>query len=272
MARAIRCDLLRIFARNFRNLFAAAKFCDRNRARSRQNPVPHVLQRLTTRPRFVNWPHHQAVREIRCDFQRISDRNFRNYFPKPQHFGFEIAPKSAVPRVLQPGHDPQRSPDTVPSVGMLWRVRFGAIRGEFLTEIFETFSRPRNFAIETARDRAEIRCASRAAAWPRPAEVPRHCVERRHAVAALNFRKFRSEIRSKSHAPQHADARNRCCGPLGVVRKLRNTRRQGFRRDLARFRTKNFAAAKIFENFGPKSAPNRTKSYALQLADPRNRC
>ena len=52
-------------------------------------------------------------------------------FPTPQHFGVEIAPKSAVPRVLQPGHDPQRSPDTVSSVGMLWRVRFGAIRGEF---------------------------------------------------------------------------------------------------------------------------------------------
>ena len=164
MARAIRCDLLRIFDRNFRNLFAAAKFCDRNRARSRQNPVPHVLLRLTTRPRFVNWPHHHAAREIRCDFQRISDRNFRN-FPKPQHFGFEIAPKSAVPRVLQPGHDPQRSPDTVPSVGVLWRVRFGAIRGEFLTEIFEIFSRPRNFAIETGvHEIAPKSCASRAKA------------------------------------------------------------------------------------------------------------
>ena len=87
-----------------------------------------------------------------------------------------------------------------------------------------------------------------------------------------NFRKFRSEIRSKSHAPQHADARNRCWGPQRVVRKLRTTRRHAFLRDPARFRTKNVAAATIFENFGPKSAPNRTKSYALQHADPRNRC
>ena len=77
-------------------------------------------------------------------------------FMRPHHSGFEIAPKSAVPHVLQPGDDPQRSPDTVASVGMLWRVRFGAIRGEFLTEIFEIFSRPHNFALEIARDRAEI--------------------------------------------------------------------------------------------------------------------
>ena len=87
-------------------------------------------------------------------------------FPRPQHFGFEIAPKSALLRVLQPAHEPQRSPVTVPSVRMLRHVRFRAILGEILTEIFETFSRPRNFAIEIARDRAEIRCPPRAAAWP----------------------------------------------------------------------------------------------------------
>ena len=34
--------------------------------------------------------------------------------------------------------------------------------------------------------------------------------------------------------------------------RLRTTNRQGFRRDLARFRTKNFAAAKSFENFRSK--------------------
>ena len=80
-------------------------------------------------------------------------------FPRPQHFGFEIAPKSAVPRVLQPAHEPQRSPVTVPSARMLRRVRFRAILGEILIEIFETvtFSRPRNFAIEIARDRAKFR-------------------------------------------------------------------------------------------------------------------
>ena len=78
---------------------------------------------------------------------------------RPQHSGFEIAPKSAVPHVLQPGDDPQRSPDTVPSVGMPRRVRFDAIVGEFRTEISEKFSRPQKFAFEIARDRAEIRAA-----------------------------------------------------------------------------------------------------------------
>ena len=78
-------------------------------------------------------------------------------FPRPQHFGFEIAPKSALLRVLQPAHEPQRSPVTVPSVRVLRHVRFGAIRGEVLTEIFKKISRPRNFSIEIARDRAKFR-------------------------------------------------------------------------------------------------------------------
>ena len=75
--------------------------------------------------------------------------------------------------------------------------------------------------------------------------------------------------RTKSHAAQHADARKRCWGPLTVVSKLRTTRWHGYWRDLARFRAKSFAALKIF---GPKSAPNRTKSHAAQHADARNRC
>ena len=99
-------------------------------------------------------------------FGEILTEIFAN-FPRPQHFGFESAPKSALFRVLQPAHEPQRSLDNVPSVSMPRHVRFGAILGEVLTEIFETFSRPRNFAIEIARDRAEIRCPPRAAAWPR---------------------------------------------------------------------------------------------------------
>ena len=148
-AREIRCDSRRSSDRNFQKNFAAAKFFDRNRARSRQISLLTVLQRLTDRPRFVNLPQHHAAREIRCDSRRLSDRNFRK-FPRPQHFGFEIAPKSALLRVLQLRHDPQRSLNTVPSVGMLRRVRFGAIRGEFRTEIFEKFSRPRNFAFEIA--------------------------------------------------------------------------------------------------------------------------
>ena len=98
----------------------------------------------------------------RVRLRAISDRNFRNFCAAGKFCVRNRArsrPKSAVPHVLQHGHDPQRSPNTVPSVGMLRRrVRFGAILGEFLIEIFEKFSRPRNFAIETARDRAQIRC------------------------------------------------------------------------------------------------------------------
>ena len=86
--------------------------------------------------------------------------------------------------MLQLGNNPQGFPNTVPSVGMLRRVRFGAISVQFLTEIFEKFSRPQNFAIETARDRAEIRCAPRAAAWQRPSRVPEDCAERRRAAGA----------------------------------------------------------------------------------------
>ena len=64
-------------------------------------------------------------------------------FPRPQLFGlngFKTAPKCAVFRVLKPGHEYKRSPDTARSVGMPRHVRFGAILGEVLTEIFETFS------------------------------------------------------------------------------------------------------------------------------------
>ena len=64
----------------------------------------------------------------------------------------EIAPKTAVPHVLKPGHDPPRSPDTVPSVGMPRHVRFGAILGELRTEFFE-----KNFAAAKFCDRNRAR-------------------------------------------------------------------------------------------------------------------
>ena len=53
---------------------------------------------------------------------------------------------------------------------------------------------------------------------------------------------------TRSHAIPLAVTRHSCLGPLRVVSKLRTIRRHGFRRDLARFRTQNFAAAKIFRN------------------------
>ena len=56
----------------------------------------------------------------------------------------------------------------------------------------------------------------------------------------------------QSHAPQHADARHGCWGPLRVVGKLRITERPGFRCVPKRFFERkifNFAAAKNFRKF-----------------------
>ena len=81
----------------------------------------------------------------------------------------------------QLAHDPQRSPATLPSVGMLRHVRLRAIRIEFRVENFENLSRPRNFAFELARDRAEMHAGRWCADCLRPLEVPSNSAEHRHA-------------------------------------------------------------------------------------------
>ena len=48
---------------------------------------------------------------------------------------------------------------------------------------------------------------------------------------------------------QHADARHSLQGPVRVVVRLQHVGHSEFRRDLARFRSQNFAAAKIFRKF-----------------------
>ena len=63
------------------------------------------------------------------------------------------------PGGAQLANDPQMSSTTVPSVGMLWRVRLRAILIGFPIEFFEIFSRPRSFSFEIAGDRAEIYAA-----------------------------------------------------------------------------------------------------------------
>ena len=75
-----------------------------------------------------------------------------------------------------------------------------------------------------------------------------------------NFGRKSVANRMQSHAPQHADARHSSWGPLRVVRKLRITGRHGFWRDLARFRTQNLAAAKIFRKFRSEI---RCESHAI---------
>ena len=63
--------------------------------------------------------------------------------------------------------------------------------------------------------------------------------------------------RTESHAPRRADARHHAWGPLWLAGRLRivnfDVKRRGFRCDLTRFRTKNCATAKIFENFDRES-------------------
>ena len=95
---------------------------------------------------------HAVPREILCDLERISDRNFRGR--KILHSkSRQIAPKSAVLVDLQPLHDVQGSSKSVPTVRMLRRVRLHANRSGFRTEIFEKFSQPQNFPLEIARER-----------------------------------------------------------------------------------------------------------------------
>ena len=92
---------------------------------------------------------HAAAREILCDLERISDRNFRGR-KILRSKSREIAPKSMPPGGAQLAPDPERSPTSVPSVGMLRHVRLRAILSGFPTEICEKCSRPQNFALKIA--------------------------------------------------------------------------------------------------------------------------
>ena len=94
---------------------------------------------------------HAAPREIACDSRPKFSKLFRGR-EILRSKSREIAPKSAVPHVLQPGHEPERSPDTVPSVGMPRHVRFGAILGEVLTEIFKKKNRGREILRSKSRE------------------------------------------------------------------------------------------------------------------------
>ena len=69
---------------------------------------------------------HAAPRDIACDFRPKFSKIFggRKIFRSKSH---EIAPKSMPPGDAQLAYDPQRSLTTVPSVGMLRRVRLHAI-------------------------------------------------------------------------------------------------------------------------------------------------
>ena len=78
------------FGPKFSKNFAAAKFCVRNRARSRRNPCRLVVRSLLTTCRGPQHLLRASVCCAACDLERISDRNFRK-FSRPQNFAFEIA-------------------------------------------------------------------------------------------------------------------------------------------------------------------------------------
>ena len=99
-----------------------------------------------------------------------------------------------------------------------------------------------------------------------------HAISNDQFCGREKFSKISVENRTQYHAPQHADAPHSCRGPLKVVSKLRTTCGHGFWRDLTRFRTKILRPRKFFQNFGRKSAENRTISDAPQHADAPHTC
>ena len=80
-----------------------------------------------------------------------------------------------------------------------------------------------------------------------------------------NFGPRSAANRTKSHAPQRADAHYSAWRPLKLVAGLCVANRKAFGRDLARFRTKNFAAAKHREHFRSKSRRNPSRQSMLTL-------
>ena len=152
-----RVRLRAILDRNFRKCFAAAKICVRNSVRSRRKPCRRVVRSLLG---TLGGPKHLCRRASACcgacdcvrfsaDFRPKFSKNFRCH-KIFRSKSLEIAPKSMPLGCAQHAHDPQRSPTTVPSVGMLRRVNLRAVRCRFPTEIFENFSRPQNFSFEIA--------------------------------------------------------------------------------------------------------------------------
>ena len=112
--------------------------------------------------------------------------------------------------------------------------------------------------LRTSKGRKEA--AHNLAAW---ISARSHAIPDAKFLRPRKFSKISVRNRTQSHAPQHADTRHRCCGPLRVVSKLRTTWRHGFRRDLARFRTQNFCGR---ENFRKILSEIRSKSHEISRA------
>ena len=135
------------FSKNFRGREIFARDHAEMRAARRRAASPRPAEVL----KHCGKRRHDAEREISCDSQRISDRNFRKFFAAAK-FSREITPKCVPPDDAQPRHDPQRPPSFVLRVGMMRHVRFCAILSEFPIEIFEKNSRPRHFRARSRRN------------------------------------------------------------------------------------------------------------------------
>ena len=133
----------------------------------------------------------------------------------------EIVRKSVLPDDVQPRHDPQRSPKTVPSVGMLRRVRLRAIfdrkfRKIFAAAKFLTFGPIRKSCANALKsvlldDARPCREANRSAMSLATIGMPRRAGLHAFfaAIRTANFEKF--------SRPQNFRSRNR-------VRSRRNPR------------------------------------------------
>ena len=124
-AREISCDSRRISERNSRKVFAAAKCLLRNRAKvaanKRRAVAPQTLELFTQCPER----QYGVMLIFTTNFEPKFSTNFRNR-KLLRSKSLEIAPKSMSPVGAQLAHDSERSPTTVPSVGMLRHVRLHA--------------------------------------------------------------------------------------------------------------------------------------------------
>ena len=101
--------------------------------------LPHDPRRSATSVQSVGMLRRVRLRAVLSG--NYSDRNFRNFSAAAKIFvrnGVRSRrnPCRLVVRTAQLAHDPRRSPTSVPSVGILWRVRLRAISDRKFSKFF----------------------------------------------------------------------------------------------------------------------------------------
>ena len=143
--------------------------------------------------------------------------------------------------------------------GVVGKRGLGGNRTRFRTENFAAAKNFRNF-------RSESRRKSRASSIPVLARVFEDLFATRRGRASSGSANFGAiarvfgpkilrprkifdfgprgaENRAQTRTPRHADGRQRLCGPVCLAARPGVVEKHGFRRNLTRFRTENFAAA-----------------------------